>query len=71
MNQYCSSWVTKPPSLDRIIVTACAYEIPSHLIEQLDEGGIMIVPVGEVHEEQVLKKVKRIGEKFLLKILKE
>ena len=25
-----------------------AFEIPKHLIEQLDEGGIMIVPVGEV-----------------------
>ena len=51
-------WVEQAP-FDRIIVTACAFEIPNQLVKQLNEGGIMIVPVGEIHEEQVLKKVKK------------
>ena len=63
-------WVEQAP-FDRIIVTACAFEIPNHLIEQLDEGGIMIVPVGEVHEEQVLKKVKKNKGKIYVENLEK
>ena len=63
-------WIEQAP-FDRIIVTACAFEIPNHLLEQLDEGGIMIVPVGEVHEEQVLKKVKKNKGKIYVENLEK
>ena len=49
-------WEEQAP-FDRIIVTACAYEIPQKLTNQLIDGGIMIVPIGETHNEQILKKV--------------
>ena len=51
-------WIEQAP-FDRIIVTACAFEIPKQLLNQLSEDGIMIVPVGEIHEQQVLKKIKK------------
>ncbi len=49
-------WEEQAP-FDRIIVTACANEVPEKLVNQLSENGIMVVPVGEIHDEQILKKV--------------
>ena len=49
-------WVEQAP-FDRIIVTACAPEIPNQLLDQLNLGGIMIIPIGDDHNDQVLKKI--------------
>lgn len=45
---------------DRIIVTAGAPFIPDALRDQLNLGGIMVIPVGE--EEQTMFRVRRIAE---------
>lgn len=42
----------------RIIVTAGGPEIPAPLIDQLDEGGIMVIPVGSSGQQR-LKRVFR------------
>jgi len=42
---------------DRIIVTAAPDHIPRPLIEQLKDGGIMVIPVGPPGWNQVLWKV--------------
>ena len=63
-------WVEQAP-FDRIIVTACAVDIPRQLISQLKENGIMIVPVGEVHEEQILKKVIKQKNKIFVENLEK
>ena len=48
---------------DAIIVTAAPAVIPEALIEQLCDGGKMIIPVGEIHSVQSLKLiVKNHGE---------
>jgi len=39
---------------DRIIVTAAPPEIPESLVEQLAEGGVMVVPVGTANQEIVV-----------------
>ncbi|MEM3825534.1 MAG: protein-L-isoaspartate O-methyltransferase [Candidatus Bathyarchaeia archaeon] len=44
---------------DRILVTAAAPTIPRPLIEQLKNGGIMLIPVGSVHLFQNLIKVTK------------
>jgi protein-L-isoaspartate(D-aspartate) O-methyltransferase len=44
---------------DRIIVTAAAPEIPQKLVEQLRDGGIMVVPVGPVTGVQQLLRVRK------------
>lgn len=46
---------------DRIIVTAAAKEIPNELLEQLNNDGIMIIPIGN-SELQTLKLVKKDKE---------
>jgi protein-L-isoaspartate(D-aspartate) O-methyltransferase len=51
-----SGWPEEAP-FDAIIVTAAPENIPLKLIEQLKEGGKMIVPVGEVNSTQILKLV--------------
>jgi len=47
---------------DRIIITAAAPEIPAPLVNQLREGGILVVPVGERYSQVLLKGRKVRGE---------
>lgn len=46
---------------DRIIVTAAPDHIPQPLIDQLKDGGIMVIPVGPPGWNQVLWKVIKKG----------
>ena len=56
-------WHARAP-FDAIIVTAAPPEIPTALMTQLDEGGILVLPVGEEH--QYLKRVRRRGGEFII-----
>lgn len=56
-------WPSRGP-FDAIIVTAAAPEIPQALMAQLDEGGVMVLPVGE--EQQHLTRVRRKGGEFMV-----
>ncbi|EGT5185966.1 protein-L-isoaspartate(D-aspartate) O-methyltransferase [Cronobacter sakazakii] len=56
-------WQARAP-FDAIIVTAAPPEIPTALLSQLDEGGILVLPVGD--EQQVLKHVRRRGSEFII-----
>jgi len=47
---------------DRIIITAGAPTIPENLLGQLNDGGIMVVPVGGKNH-QTLKIIQRKGDK--------
>jgi len=49
-------WPAQAP-FDRIIVTAAADGVPQTLIDQLAEGGIMVVPVGAERGDQVLLRL--------------
>jgi len=64
-------WPEEAP-FDAIIVTAAPDRIPEKLVEQLKEGGKMIIPVGEVYSVQLLKliikKDKKIIERDLLPV---
>ena len=51
-------WPEQAP-FERIMVTAAAADIPDILLEQLAEGGIMIVPVGLDENDQHLLRVRR------------
>jgi protein-L-isoaspartate(D-aspartate) O-methyltransferase len=55
-------WPEHAP-FDAIVVTAAPPEIPQPLIDQLKDGGIMIIPVGPAHSIQQLMLVeKKNGE---------
>ncbi|WP_436876947.1 protein-L-isoaspartate(D-aspartate) O-methyltransferase [Siccibacter turicensis] len=56
-------WQARAP-FDAIIVTAAPGEIPTALLSQLDEGGILVLPVGD--EQQVLKRVRRRGGEYVI-----
>jgi|SRR3989344_2759294 len=43
---------------DRIIFTAAAPQVPLHLINQLKVGGIMVVPVGDLNVQHMMKITK-------------
>jgi protein-L-isoaspartate(D-aspartate) O-methyltransferase len=46
---------------DAILVTAAAPAIPPPLIEQLAEGGRLVIPVGSAEQQNLLKIVKHDG----------
>ncbi|MEH2922448.1 protein-L-isoaspartate(D-aspartate) O-methyltransferase [Samsonia erythrinae] len=59
-------WASRGP-FDAIIVTAAPPEIPRALLEQLDEGGVMVLPVGE--QAQMLQVVQRRASEFTLRMV--
>lgn len=48
---------------DRILVTAAAPSIPDQLLNQLSDGGILVIPVGSGKEQEMLR-IRRCGDKF-------
>jgi protein-L-isoaspartate(D-aspartate) O-methyltransferase len=50
-----------------IVVTAAAPDVPEPLLQQLDDGGVLVLPIGgeaEGESEQVLVRVRRKGDRF-------
>jgi len=61
---------SKHAPFDGIIVTCAPPEIPQPLIEQLAEGGRMVIPVGEFYQELILieKTEGKIIEKSIIPV---
>lgn len=51
-------WPEEAP-FDAIIVTAAPEQMPPVLVEQLKDGGVMVIPVGPVNKLQYLKVVRK------------
>jgi len=51
-------WREQAP-FERIIVTAAAASVPGALVDQLAEGGIMVLPVGQTSRDQALLRLTR------------
>lgn len=54
-------WEEQAP-FDGIIVTCAPTHVPKPLKEQLAEGGRMVIPVGEMGEQELVLLTKREGE---------
>lgn len=54
-------WPEAAP-FDKIIVTCSPESVPAPLVDQLREGGQMIVPVGERYQQTLYRMIKRDGE---------
>lgn len=62
-------WLAQAP-FDAIIVTAAPASIPHSLLEQLADGGRLVLPVGDQHH-QVLKRVTRHQQQFRVENIEE
>ncbi len=58
-----NGWIEKSP-FDAIIVAAAATEIPEPLLNQLNNNGRMIIPVGKPNCTQYLKLITKTKEKI-------
>lgn len=65
----------KEKPYDKCIVTAAAPKVPKPLLEQLKKGGILVVPVGSLYGQRMLKlkkndeiKVEDLGEFIFVKL---
>lgn len=54
-----------------IVVAAAAPKVPQALVEQLEEGGVLVQPVGPGGDEQVTAFRKRGGELFASSLVTE
>ncbi len=57
-----SKGLSSKAPFDKIIVTAGAPVVPQALLDQLNEGGIMIIPVGNRETQKMVKFTKRGGK---------
>jgi len=56
-------WKEAAP-FDAIIVTAAAPKIPPPLVDQLLEGGRIVIPVGDAFSQMLIKGVKKGGKLY-------
>jgi protein-L-isoaspartate(D-aspartate) O-methyltransferase len=62
-------WLPEAP-FDAIMVTAAPAALPQHLVEQLDFGGRMVIPIGSVMQELYLirKTPQKISKEAMLPV---
>ncbi|GAA6891290.1 protein-L-isoaspartate O-methyltransferase [Helicobacter pylori] len=56
---------------DRILFSACAKNIPQALIDQLEEGGILVAPIQENNEQVIKRFVKQNNALRVQKVLEK
>ncbi|MEM2935960.1 MAG: methyltransferase domain-containing protein [Candidatus Bathyarchaeia archaeon] len=49
---------------DRVLVTAAAPKVPQPLLEQLKDGGVMVIPVGGIYLWQTLLRLRKRNGKI-------
>jgi protein-L-isoaspartate(D-aspartate) O-methyltransferase len=57
-----AGWPEEAP-YERILVTAAAPAVPAHLLSQLRDGGIMVIPVGD-QQQQDLQVIQLQGQEM-------
>ncbi|MDD8025506.1 MAG: protein-L-isoaspartate(D-aspartate) O-methyltransferase [Acidobacteriota bacterium] len=61
-------WIEQAP-FDAVMVTCAARQIPPPLIQQLKEGGRLVIPLEETDEYQSLKRVTKVNGKPVIEQL--
>ena len=55
----------KEAPYDRVLVAAAGPEVPKPLVEQLKNGGVLLIPVGGAQFYQTLLRVRKKDEKVI------
>ncbi|MBI3317789.1 MAG: protein-L-isoaspartate(D-aspartate) O-methyltransferase [Candidatus Omnitrophica bacterium] len=57
-------WPEEAP-FDAVLVTAAPEEIPRPLVDQLNDGGVLVIPVGPAGGAQELRRLRKKGGRLL------
>lgn len=63
-------WREQAP-FDRILVTAAAESVPEAMLDQLAEGGLMVLPLVKTAQDQHIVRVSRTGDGYETQVLSE
>ena len=50
---------------DRVLVTAAAPGVPEPLVDQLESGGVLVIPVGGIYLYQTLLRIRKKDSKVI------
>ena len=64
VSQVTAAWGGKRSAIARIISAASTEDVPRRLADQLEDSGIMILPIGGERSEQRIVKVVRRSDEF-------
>lgn len=56
-----AGWTEAAP-FDKIIVTCSPESVPQPLVDQLRDGGLMVIPVGERYQQTMYRMIKKDGQ---------
>ena len=57
-------WEEHAP-FDAIIITCAVNHVPPHLLQQLKDGGKLILPLGSIHYYQTLTLIEKKGDEYI------
>ncbi|GGZ31397.1 protein-L-isoaspartate O-methyltransferase [Echinicola pacifica] len=57
--------IAEKAPFDKIIVTAGAPVVPKSLLKQLKVGGILVIPVGDMKSQKMMKLVKKTSKQII------
>ncbi|MEX2642029.1 MAG: protein-L-isoaspartate(D-aspartate) O-methyltransferase [Acetobacterales bacterium] len=56
-------WPEQAP-FDRILLTAASGEVPAHMVSQLREGGLLVMPLKETNGAETIVQIRPLGETY-------
>ena len=59
-------WEEHAP-FDRIIITAAVNHVPPPLLDQLSDGGILVMPLGDPFSYQMLVRITKTGDDYTVR----
>ena len=65
LNDEGLGWLVQQAPFERIFLTGSVPSVPEEIVEQLDDGGVAVMPVGAPSDRQVIVRIERADDSFI------